>query len=84
MIAAQLYSLVGPMIIGRKELPLAQALNDKLLHTDALMNKANWLTGAAGLFGVIGLGMGWWWADSLTAAIISVDIINDGIKVRIR
>jgi cation diffusion facilitator family transporter len=80
MIAAQIYSLVPPMLIGRKELPLAQALNDKLLHTDALMNKANWLTGAAGLFGVLGLGMGWWWADSLAAAIISVDIINDGIK----
>ena len=80
MIAAQIYSLIPPMLIGRKELPLAEALNDKLLHTDALMNKANWLTGAAGLFGVIGLGLGWWWADSLAAAIISLDIINDGIK----
>ncbi|MBO9726840.1 MAG: cation transporter [Novosphingobium sp.] len=80
MIAAQVYSLIPPMIIGRKELPLAETLNDKLLHTDALMNKANWLTGAAGLFGVIGLGSGWWWADSLAAGIISLDIINDGIK----
>ncbi|HUD94585.1 cation transporter [Sphingobium sp.] len=80
MIAAQIYSMVPPMLIGRKELPLAKALNDKLLHTDALMNKANWLTGAAGLFGVIGLGIGWWWADSLAAAIISLDIINDGVK----
>jgi divalent metal cation (Fe/Co/Zn/Cd) transporter len=80
MIAAQLYSLIPPLIIGRKELPLAEALNDKLLHTDALMNKANWLTGAAGLAGIIGLGLGWWWADALAAAIISVDILNDGIK----
>ncbi|AUW58425.1 cobalt transporter [Sphingobium sp. SCG-1] len=80
MIAAQLYSLVPPLIIGRKELPLAEALNDKLLHTDALMNKANWLTGAAGLFGVLGLGLGWWWADSVAAIIISVDVMNDGIK----
>lgn len=80
MIAAQLYSLVPPLIIGRKELPLAEKLNDKLLHTDALMNKANWLTGAAGLFGILGLGMGWWWADSVAAAIISVDVLNDGIK----
>jgi cobalt-zinc-cadmium efflux system protein len=80
MLAAQLYALVPPMLIGRRELPLAERLNDKLLHTDALMNKANWLTGAAGLFGVIGLGLGWWWADSLAAAIISVDILNDGSK----
>ena len=80
MIAAQIYSLIPPMIIARKELALAEKLNDKLLHTDALMNKANWLTGAAGLFGVIGLGLGWWWADSLAAALISLDIVNDGIK----
>ncbi|MET0365018.1 MAG: cation transporter [Sphingobium sp.] len=80
MIAAQIYSLIPPLFIGRKELPLAEELNDKLLHTDALMNKANWLTGAAGLAGIIGLGLGWWWADALAAAIISVDVINDGIK----
>ncbi|WP_285018775.1 cation transporter [Novosphingobium sp. fls2-241-R2A-195] len=80
MIAAQLYSLVPPMLIGRKELPLAEKLNDKLLHTDALMNKANWLTGAAGLAGIVGLGLGWWWADSVAAALISVDVISDGVK----
>lgn len=80
MVAAQIYALVPPMLIGRKELPLAEKLNDKLLHTDALMNKANWLTGAAGLAGIIGLGIGWWWADSVAAAIISLDVINDGIK----
>lgn len=80
MLAAQIYALIPPMIIGRKELPLAEELNDKLLHTDALMNKANWLTGAAGLAGVIGLGLGWWWADSVAAAVISVDVLNDGIK----
>jgi len=80
MIAAQVYSLIPPLFIGRKELPLAEALNDKLLHTDALMNKANWLTGAAGLAGIVGLGLGWWWADSVAAAIISVDVITDGFK----
>jgi divalent metal cation (Fe/Co/Zn/Cd) transporter len=80
MIAAQLYSLVPPMLIARKELPLAEQLNDKLLHTDALMNKANWLTGAAGLAGIIGLGLGWWWADSVAAAIISLDVVSDGVK----
>lgn len=80
MLAAQFYALIPPLIIGRKELPLAQMLNDKLLHTDALMNKANWMTGAAGMAGIVGLGLGWWWADSVAAAIISVDIIHDGWK----
>jgi len=80
MIGAQVYAMIPPMIIGRKELPLAKKLADKLLHTDALMNKANWMTGAAGIAGIIGLGLGWWWADSVAAAIISLDILNDGIK----
>lgn len=79
MVAAQVYAMIPPFIIGRKELPLAKDLNDKLLHTDALMNKANWLTGAAGCAGVIGLGLGWWWADAAAAAVISVSIIKDGI-----
>lgn len=80
MIAAQIYAMIPPMIIGRKELPLAEKLADKLLHTDALMNKANWMTGAAGIAGIIGLGLGWWWADSLAAAFISFDILSDGFK----
>lgn len=80
MLAAQIYALVPPLIIGRKELPLAEKLSDKLLHTDALMNKANWMTGVAGIAGVVGLGLGYWWADSVAAAFIAFDIVNDGIK----
>lgn len=78
MIAAQIYSIVPPFIIGRMELPLAERMQDEVLYTDAKMNKANWMTGAAGIGGVIGLGMGWWWADSVAAALISIDIIIDG------
>ena len=78
MLAAQAYSTIPPLIIGRKELPLAKRLRDKLIHTDALMNKANWQTGVAGIVGVAGLGMGWWWADSAAAAFISLSIIWDG------
>lgn len=80
MIGAQFYAMIPPMIIGRKELPLAEELADKLLHTDALMNKANWMTGAAGIAGIVGLGLGWWWADSVAAAFISFDILHDGLK----
>jgi cobalt-zinc-cadmium efflux system protein len=78
MIAAQLYSIVPPFIIGRMELPLAERLKDEVLFTDAHMNKANWMTGVAGLFGIVGLGLGWWWADSAAAAVIALDIILDG------
>jgi cobalt-zinc-cadmium efflux system protein len=78
MLGAQLYSIVPPLIIGRLELPLARQMQDEVLFTDSKMNKANWQTGAAGLAGVIGLGLGWWWADSAAAAFISVGIIADG------
>ena len=78
MLAAQVYAIVPPVIIGHKELPLAERLSDKLLHTDALMNKANWQTGVAGFVGVAGLGLGFWWADAAAAAIIAACVIWDG------
>jgi cobalt-zinc-cadmium efflux system protein len=80
MIAAQIYSIIPPLIIGHLELPLAQRLQDEVLFTDAKMNKANWQTGVAGLAGIMGLGLGFWWADSAAAAFISVGIILDGWK----
>jgi cobalt-zinc-cadmium efflux system protein len=78
MLAAQAYACIPPFIIGRMELPLATRLRDKLIHTDALMNKANWQTGAAGFVGVALLGFGLWWGDALAAAVISAGIIWDG------
>ena len=78
MLAAQAYASIPPAIIGHKELPLAQRLRDKLIHTDALMNKANWQTGVAGFIGIALLGFGFWWGDAVAAAIISASIIWDG------
>ena len=78
MLAAQAYAAIPPLIIGHKQLPLAMRLRDKLLHTDALTNKANWQTGVAGFVGVALLGFGLWWADAAAAAIISAGIIWDG------
>jgi divalent metal cation (Fe/Co/Zn/Cd) transporter len=78
MLAAQAYATIPPLIIGSKELPLARELRDKLIHTDALMNKANWQTGIAGFVGIAMLGFGLWWADSVAAIIIAGSIILDG------
>lgn len=80
MLAAQAYATIPPLIIGRMELPLAERLRDKLIHTDALMNKANWQTGVAGFLGVALLGWGWWWADSVAAIIIAIGIVADGCR----
>jgi len=79
MVAALLYSVVPPVILGRMKLPLARRLQDEVLHTDALMQKADWMTGLAGAAGVIGLGLGYWWADAVAATIISFSILQDGV-----
>ncbi len=80
MIAALVYSVIPPIILGRMKLPLAERLHDKALHADAAMNRADWLTGLAAAVGIVGIGVGWWWADAAAAALISLDILRDGWK----
>lgn len=79
MIAALAYSVVPPMILGHIKHPVATRIRDKVLHTDALMQKADWQTGLAGIAGIIGIGLGWWWADAAAALFISLSIIKDAI-----
>lgn len=80
MIAVLSYSIVPPMVLGRMKLPIARETHDKALHADADINKADWLTGGAGILGILGIGAGLWWADSVAALVISVDIVLDGLK----
>jgi cation diffusion facilitator family transporter len=79
MIPAAAYSAFPAMLIGRMKLPLARELHDKVLLADAKMNKADWLTGIAAIAGITGIAFGLWWADAAAAAIISTDILHDGI-----
>jgi cation diffusion facilitator family transporter len=79
MIPAAAYSGIPAMFIGRMKLPLANELHDKVLFADAKMNKADWLTALAAILGVLGIAVGFWWADGVAAAVISLDIIRDGI-----
>ncbi len=78
MIAVMVYTLVGPVILGRLKLPLAEKLHDKVLHADADMNKADWMTAGAAIVGVLGIGVGLWWADAAAALFIAVSILRDG------
>lgn len=80
MLLALVYSAIPAAIIGRVKLPLARELHDKVLFGDATMNKADWLTAGAAMVGVLGIGVGLWWADAVAAAFISLDILHDGIK----
>lgn len=79
MIGALAYSIVPPLVLGRMKLPLSRELHEKTLHADADMNKADWLTGGAGILGILGIGIGWWWADAVAAGVIALDITRDGL-----
>lgn len=79
MLAALAYSVVPPIILGRMKQPVAERIRDKVLHTDALMQKADWQTGIAGIAGIVGIGLGWWWADATAALFISLSIIKDAV-----
>lgn len=78
MIAALLYSALPAVVLGRMKIPLAHTLHDKALYADAKMNKADWLSAVAGIAGILGIGLGLWWADAVAAIVISLDIAHDG------
>lgn len=78
MIAALLYSIIPPVVLGRMKLPLARELHEKALQTDANINKGDWLAGLGGVLGILGIAFGYWWADSVAAGLISFEILKDG------
>lgn len=78
MIVVMTLSAVPPVILGRMKLKLAEQLHDKTLAADADMLKADWQTGLATVAGVVGIGFGLWWADSVAALLVSAGIVKDG------
>ena len=80
MIAALLYSAIPAVILGRKKLPLANELHNKILFTDADTQKADYMTAVAAMIGVLGVGYGLWWLDAVMAILISISVISDGYK----
>ncbi|MGB7786312.1 MAG: cation diffusion facilitator family transporter [Salinimicrobium sp.] len=79
MMVALVYSAVPAMILGFKKLPKAEKMHNKLLHTDATAQKADYMTALAAILGIAGVGYGWWWADSAAALFISFSVLKDGL-----
>ncbi|RPF26697.1 cation diffusion facilitator family transporter [Georgenia muralis] len=80
MIGVMAYTAVPPVLLGRAKMPLAEKLHDRVLYADADMNKADWMTAVGGIAGVVGIGLGLWWADAVAALFISGSILRDGVR----
>lgn len=80
MIVAMILTGVPPVFLGRAKMPLATTLHDRVLYADADMNKADWMTAAGSIVGILGIGAGLWWADSVAALFISGSILADGVR----
>jgi cation diffusion facilitator family transporter len=80
MMAVLIYSVIPPLVLGRMKLPLSTELHDKALHVSAVLNKGDWLSGIAGVAGMLGIAYGLWWADGAAAAFISIEIVKDGYE----
>lgn len=79
MCAALAFSVVPPVILGRKKREVAKRLHDKVLFTDAQTNAADWQTGLAGIVGIVGIAFGLWWLDAAMAVLIALSVLRDGI-----
>lgn len=80
MIAVMAVTAIPPVIVGRLKIGLARELHDKVLYADADMNKADWMTSAGTIVGVLGIGIGLWWMDAAAAIFISLSIVHDGVS----
>lgn len=80
MMIALLYSAIPAMVLGFKKLPLSKKLHNKLLFTDASAQKADYMTALAAILGIGGVGLGYWWADSIAALFISFSVLKDGMS----
>ncbi|MEU4745394.1 cation diffusion facilitator family transporter [Actinosynnema sp. NPDC023658] len=80
MIVVLLATVPPAVMLGHAKLRIARELHDKVLYADAEMNRADWLTAAAAVLGVLGIGFGFWWADAVAAMVIGADIVRDGVR----
>jgi cation diffusion facilitator family transporter len=80
MIGVLVASSIPTFVLGRLKLRIAGRIHDKTLKADADMNRADWQTDLAGIVGIAGIGMGWWWADAAAGAFISAAIVRDGAR----
>jgi divalent metal cation (Fe/Co/Zn/Cd) transporter len=80
MITVLVFSIIPPVVLGRKKRTVARRLHDKVLYIDAETNAADWQTGLASIGGILGIAYGLWWADSAMATVVALGILKDGFS----
>jgi divalent metal cation (Fe/Co/Zn/Cd) transporter len=81
MMAASLFSsAIPPFFLGRAMIKPARVMHDKVLFSNAQMNKAGWLAALSAIVGVAGIGLGLWWADYVAALVIAVLVLRDAYR----
>lgn len=80
MIIVMIWGTVPSLFLGRIKLQLSKKIFDKILYTDAEMNRDDWLVGIVVILAIIAIGWGIWWADALGGMLISINVLADGIK----
>jgi len=78
MITALGFSIIAASTLGRFKAKVGKELHNKVLMADGDMNKADYMSEAAAVAGVLMIAFGFWWGDSVAAGIISLTIIFDG------
>ena len=73
-----LWSAIPAFFLGRAKRKAAEVLHDKTLAADAEINGADWQSASAAMIGLAGVGLGYWWTDSVAAVVISAEIIRSG------
>lgn len=73
-------SVAVPVVLGRLLVDPARTVNNKILLASARMLAADWQSAVAAAVGLLGIAVGWWWADGAAAAVIALGIIADGVR----
>ena len=66
--------------VGNAKMPIAKALHNKNLYTDADTQSADKRTAITGIIGLLLVGFGIWWADAVVAIIISTTVVKEGAQ----
>jgi divalent metal cation (Fe/Co/Zn/Cd) transporter len=78
MVAALTLSMLIGMYCGRIKAPVAEKLHSKAVEAESATNRNEWMSEGAGIIGITLVGFGWWWADAVAAALISVQVVREG------